>query len=82
MAAIAPRSSTIWLLILALGIGCFALRGGFVLLHGWPLEFPPVVDLAVGFPLPGTLFFYLEVVGLLMVIFSPILFGTIAPLLE
>lgn len=53
--AIDLGSSYVWVLILALGIGCFALRACFILLHGWLVEFPPIAEQALGYLPPAIL---------------------------
>lgn len=55
MVAIDTGSTHVWVLVLALGIGCFALRVSFVQLHGWLIEFPPVVERSLGYLPPAIL---------------------------
>lgn len=53
--AVALGSAYVWVLVFALGIGCFALRLSFIQLHGWLLEFPPQVERALQYVPPAIL---------------------------
>lgn len=55
MVPIEIGSAYVWGLILALGIGCFALRLSFIQLHGWLIDFPPQVEQALGYLPPAIL---------------------------
>lgn len=48
-------SGYVWILIGALGIGCFALRLSFIQLHGWLLEFPAQLEDVLGYLPPAIL---------------------------
>lgn len=55
MAAVDLGSTYVWLLVVVLGIGCFALRLSFIQLHGWLLEFPPQLEAVLGYLPPAIL---------------------------
>lgn len=55
MVGIDLGSPTVWLIILALGVGCFALRVSFIQLHGWLIEFPPVLEESLEYLPPAIL---------------------------
>lgn len=48
-------SAYVWALVVALGIGCFALRLSFIQLYGWLIDFPPRVERALGYLPPAIL---------------------------
>lgn len=45
----------VWLLVVALAIGCFALRLSFIQLHGWLVEFPSPLEEALAYLPPAIL---------------------------
>lgn len=55
MVGIDLGSPSVWVVIVLLGIGSFALRLSFIQLHGWLLEFPPWVERALTFLPPAIL---------------------------
>lgn len=55
MTAPAVGTVEVWVLILALGVGCFALRLSFIQVHGWLGEFPPWLDRALVYLPPAIL---------------------------
>ncbi|WP_331234285.1 AzlD domain-containing protein [Natronorarus salvus] len=55
MAPLEFGAGFVWLLIVALAVGCFALRLSFIQLHGWVIEFPPGVERALVYVPPAIL---------------------------
>lgn len=49
MTQLGPTSDFIWLLIVVLGAGTFALRISFIQLYTWMDEFPPEIEQALSF---------------------------------
>lgn len=55
MALLDLGSTYVWAIIVALGLGCFALRLSFIQLHGWLVDFPPELERALRYLPPAIL---------------------------
>lgn len=55
MAPVDLGSPYVWLLAIALGIGCFAMRLSFIQLHGWLFEIPDHLESAMRYLPPAIL---------------------------
>jgi branched-subunit amino acid transport protein len=55
MVAIDLGTGYVWAIIIALGLGCFALRVSFIQLYGWLVDFPPILKQSLGYLPPAIL---------------------------
>lgn len=55
MVAIDLGTGYVWALIVALGLGCFALRVSFIQLYGWLIDLPPNLEQSLAYLPPAIL---------------------------